>query len=265
MDNIDKIEQQVIVIGHGEIGGVFSRAILRAGHPVIPVTRDISMWATCEHHPHPRLVLIAVGEKDLQPLLADIPDNWRTNLLLVQNELLPNDWLKHDLNPTVISVWFEKKKGQDFKVILPSPIYGPDSKFISAALSTLGIPCNLLKSSENLSHELIVKNLYILTSNIAGLRVGGTVGQLWSEHETLTRAVATEIIEIQSSLIGTALDEEALIKGMSQAFEADPEHKCMGRSAPARLENALRHGEAANFALPVLSDIRRKWSESART
>ncbi len=29
------------------------------------------------------------------------------------------------VQPTVISVWFEKKKGRDVKVLIPSPAYGP--------------------------------------------------------------------------------------------------------------------------------------------
>jgi len=55
------------------------------------------------------LVVIAVAEKDIQAVLQEIPPSWRNKLVLLQNELLPNDWLKHNLDPGVISVWFEKK------------------------------------------------------------------------------------------------------------------------------------------------------------
>jgi len=33
-----------------------------------------------------------------------------------------------------------------------------------------------------LLYELVRKNLYILTINIAGLKTGGTVGELWGKH-----------------------------------------------------------------------------------
>ncbi len=59
----------------------------------------------------PALVLVAVGEADLHPVLEKIPTAWRDCLALLQNELLPRDWEAHGLQePTVISVWFEKKK-----------------------------------------------------------------------------------------------------------------------------------------------------------
>jgi hypothetical protein len=42
---------------------------------------------------------------------------------------------------------------------------------------------------------------------------------------------------------------------MVTAFEGDPEHKCMGRSAPARLQRALSHAQKYNRAVPALKKI----------
>jgi hypothetical protein len=40
-----------------------------------------------------------------------------------------------------------------------------------------------------------------------------------------------------------------------EAFEGDPQHKCMGRSAPARLQRALELADAAGIAAPTLRRI----------
>jgi exonuclease III len=97
-------------------------------------------------------------------------------------------------------------------------------------------------------HELVVKNLYILTTNIAGLRTGGNVGELWAQHQDTARAVATDVIAVQEALTESRFDPEQLIESMVQAFEGDPQHQCMGRSAPARLQRALEHAERLGVA-----------------
>lgn len=238
------------------MGGVFARALLKLGYPVIPVTRAQSMAALAERIERPELLLLAVGEADLAALLQDIPPIWRDRVALLQNELLPKDWDGLE-RPTVISVWFEKKKGMDAKVIMPSPVFGPKAALLERALATLDIPARELASAEQLLFELVVKNLYILTSNIAGLRVGGAVGELWRQHEDLARAVAEEVIDIQEALTGARFDRPALIQAMCNAFQADPEHKCMGRSAPQRLQRALEQGKAFGLMLPTLTGLAR--------
>jgi hypothetical protein len=94
----------------------------------------------------------------------------------------------------------------DTKVIIPSPVFGRHAQFIHDALGTLGIPVNKMPSNEDLLHELVCKNLYIPTTNIAGLEVNGNVGQLWSQHEKITRRVANAVLDIQSWLIGREID-----------------------------------------------------------
>lgn len=42
---------------------------------------------------------------------------------------------------------------------------------------------------------------------------------------------------------------------MLVAFNGDPDHNCMGRSAPARLERALQLAEQYQLELPVLDEI----------
>lgn len=250
------MKNPVISIGVGEMGGVFVRGLLKLGYPLIPVTRDMDISAVAEVNKTPEAVLVSVAEKDIDDVLANMPDVWRDRLILLQNELLPNDWKKHAIeNPTVISVWFEKKPGQEFKVLIPSPVYGPHAQLIVDALATLSIPTKLLKNDDELLQELVLKNVYILTTNIAGLETGGSVSRLWSNCEKVARAVADEVMDIQSHLTDQELDREKLIKGMLEAFDGDPDHNCMGRSAPARLERALKIADEAGLAVHKLREI----------
>ncbi len=207
------------------------------------------------------MVLIAVGENDLQSVLNQNPITWRNKLCLLQNELLPKDLQGID-DPTVISVWFEKKPGMEVKIIIPSPIYGPKSELLSKALATLNIPTRVLTSSIELLFELVLKNVYILTSNIAGLRTGGTVEELWRDHQAFAHNIAHEVIAIQAALTDSTLDAESLIQGMLKAFDGDPEHKCMGRSAPARLNRALQHAEQFHLSVPLMRQLQTEQAAS---
>ena len=248
------IKAPVVIIGIGEMGGVFARGYLRAGHPVYPVTRKTNIEQLAQTLDKPEVVVIAVGEAELQPSLEKLPQAWRDRLLLLQNELLPDDYAELP-GPTVISVWFEKKPGQDAKVIIPSPAHGPRAAALEEALGSINIPVRVLESAEEMEFELVVKNLYILTTNIAGLKTGGNVGELWSDHREIARNVGNDVIDIQEALTGNSYDREALFTAMVTAFEGDPEHKCMGRSAPARLIRALAHAETHQLAVPALKKI----------
>jgi len=250
------MKSPIIVVGIGEIGSVIAQGFLRNGYPVYPVTRDMDMQTVANAVIKPEAVLIAVGESELDSVLNKIPNEWKSKIILIQNELLPRDWKKHELSPTVISVWFEKKIGQDVKIVVPSPIYGDKSVILSKALNSLGIPTILIDNKDQMTFELIRKNYYILTSNIAGLQVGGTVGELWRKHKEFTIAVIKDVHTIQEHLVGDRLDNEALTKAMLIAFDGDPDHDCMGRSAPARLSRALEIAKKESLNTPTLLEIK---------
>jgi len=250
------MHKPVVVIGIGEIGSVFARGFMRLGYPIVPVTRDMDLGIVANEVQEPEAVIVAVAEKDLHATLADLPDVWRDRVVLLQNELLPRDWQQHGLvNPTVISVWFEKKKGMDSKVVIASPAYGEFASLLNDALGSLDIPVRELADDNELLFELVLKNLYILTTNIAGLESGGNVRELWLKHNDLACAVAGDVLDIQEHLTGEELDRTALIEGMLRAFDGDPEHGCMGRSAPARLERALGIADEAGLKVPTLRRI----------
>ncbi len=246
----------IVIIGLGELGGVFARGFLRLGHPVYPITRETRIPDAGQTIPEPRFVLVAVAEKDLSFVLAALPSQWKNKVGLLQNELLPHQWVAHGIdNPTVISVWFEKKKGRGCKVLLPSPIFGPEASLLSASLQNLDIPSRILPDANALLFNLVLKNLFVLTINIAGLKTNGTVRTLWSEHNELARQVAEEVIDLQERLTQTTFPREQLINGLIDAINGDPDHTCKGRAAPERLTRVVRSADDAGLRLPIIRSI----------
>ena len=162
------MKNPVILVGVGEMGSVFARGILRLGYPVIPVTREMDMQEVAADYPEPQLVLVSVAENDLHLVLEKLPTQWHDRVGLLQNELLPRDWNKHSFNnPTVISVWFEKKKGQDFKVLIPSPAYGPQAQLLVDALASLDIPARVVADENALLDELVITDTIPLQADAA--------------------------------------------------------------------------------------------------
>ncbi len=244
------------MIGVGEMGGVFARGLLKAGYPIYPITRQMNINIVAKELSDPEAVVVAVAEKDLFTVLKTIPANWQDRLVLLQNELLPRDWTSFGIkNPTVISVWFEKKAGQDYKVLIPSPVFGPKASLIESTLGEIRIPCRILKNDDELLFELVLKNLYILTINISGLVVGATVHELWHHNQDLARQVANDVLDIQEWLTAKKFNREKLLEGMLQAFDGDPGHKCLGRTALARLERAIEQADQAGLSVKKLRDI----------
>ena len=252
------MKKPIIVLGIGELGSVFSRAFLRNNYPVYPITRatDIDELSSSID---PEMILVCTAEGDLQSALSSIPNKWKDRVAMMQNELLPRDWESHNFtNPTVISVWFEKKKGMDSKVLISSPAYGPKAQILADSLALIDIPAHAVADEDELLFELVLKNLYILTTNIAGLAIksGANVDDLRNNHLDLMREVSKDVLKLQESLTGKSFNESDLEKGMIKAFEGDLEHGCMGRSAPARLDRALELANEFNIEVPALQKIK---------
>lgn len=244
---------EVVVIGLGQLGRVFAGGYLRCGRTVVPANRGDHLGVIADAHPYPEQVLVAVGESDLAGVLGTLPMVWRDRIALIQNELLPDAWTAHGLvDPTVMSVWFEKKPGRDPRPLIASPVAGTGAGLLIDALASIDLPAREVAPGDALLFELVVKNVYILTTNLAGLKTGGTVAQLWANHRDFARAVAQDVMDLQAALTGVRFEPDALIAGMLAAFDGDPEHQCMGRSAPARLQRALAHADRLHLAVPTL-------------
>jgi hypothetical protein len=249
------MKQPISLIGIGEMGAVFSHALLRAGHPVFPILRTTPVQDAAHIVPDPALTLVTVGEDDLPESLERMPEGWRSQVGLIQNELLPRDWQRHGISsPTVAVVWFEKKPGRATKVLIPTQVAGPQAFLLVEALTSIDIPAEPIPD-DALVDALVAKNLYILTANIAGLRTGGTVSEMWNDHRSLASAVVSEILQIQEWLVGAPIDPDAAVEGMVRAIEGDPDHGTTGRSALRRLERAIDHARSAGIETPTLIEI----------
>ncbi len=246
----------MVVVGLGQLGTLFAEGWLRRGHPVFPVTRDTSIAELSLSLPEPGLVLVAVAETDLTEALGSIPPRWRGRLALLQNELVPADWERRGFpEPSVAVVWFERKRGMPPTVVAPTLLSGPGAGSLADALSCFDVPVRQLASSEELARELLRKNLYILTSNLAGMRVGGTTGALVQEHWQWATLVAEEVFQVQSRLCCTATSLDVALDSLREDLLRVPEHLCTGRSAPARLARTLGAGARLGLTLPVLAAI----------
>ena len=247
----------VVIIGMGELGELFARGFLKLGYPVYPVLRSMQLSTVVSAIPEPELVLLAVGEEDLHSQLDILPEDWRDRLAFLQNELLPRDWHHHNIaDPTVIVVWFDKKKGRPFKALLPSYVSGPKAALITSSLQIIDVPCREISREQHL-YEMIRKNLYILTVNIAGLKMspGSTVSKLWADYREMTEILVKELLDIQEWLVQSKLPRDKLLAGMLEVFSADPEHICRGRTAPERLNRVLKFANIAGISVPMLQAI----------
>lgn len=250
------MQPPIIIIGIGQLGRIFANAFLYAGYPVYPIVKHTRIDDVAAKINAPACVLVAVSENDLTAVLPHLPSHWSARIALLQNELLPYVWENYlAAAPTVISVWFEKKKGQDIKVLLPSPLYGPKAALIADALEMIDIPCLRLSGKEQLIDELVIKNVFIFMTNICGLYTGGTTHELWKTHGSLARSIGREVIRLQERLTGATFSENAIFDKIKTAIESDPEHKCKGRSAPQRLKRILSLSTELKLDIPQIRSL----------
>lgn len=251
-----RLKSPVIIIGLGQLGQLFGAGLLAEGVGVIPVTRGINMATLAAEVPDPQMVLVATGEDDLAPVLTALPSSWQSRVALLQNELTPRSWQAAGIpQPTVAVVWCEKKAGRAPTPLLSTPVYGPAASLLVSALNRLAIPAHTLDSEQALLFEMALKNVYIWTTNIAGLRVGGTVGELWSRHRALTREIMAEVLRIQEALFATEWDPVEMERGFERAVQGDPNHAATGRTAPRRLERLLALAHDVGVACPAITAL----------
>ena len=252
------MKRPIVLIGIGEIASVMARAFLRNEHPVFPVTRNMDIAEAAREMPDPLMVVLGVAEKDFPATMETIPDAWRDRLVLIQNELLPHKWESFGIeDPTVLSVWFEKKKGMDTNPILPTPMFGPHADVIAASLNGIDVPCEVMATQEDMLLQLVQKNVFVYTINIAGLVLeeGTTTSTLWQKHQELALKVANDAIDVQEAVIGQTLSREKLIEGLVQGFEGDPHHTCRGRSAPGRLARIIETADEKGVEIKFIRDL----------
>ena len=77
------MQAPIVIIGMGELGGVFARGFLRCGHPVYPITRKMNIVKESQNIPPPALVLVSVQESELHSVLEKTPKIWQNKLVLI--------------------------------------------------------------------------------------------------------------------------------------------------------------------------------------
>jgi len=248
--------EPVVVAGIGQMGGVFAQGFLRAGYPVYPATRKMRLSDYAGRIPDPVFVLLAVPENNIVETIQQVPEIWRDRLGLLQNELLPYVWESEGvIDPTAMAVWFEKKKGRSVNPFQPTPVFGPAAKIVCEALTALEIPCRIMPDQDQLRVELVRKNLYVLTINIAGLSVGGTTGELWTKHRSLTEAVARDVLAVMEHLTGRSFDRDDMMGFLQDILKKVPDHACRGRVAEDRLKRIVKVARNAGISTPALDSI----------
>jgi len=250
-----------VVVGIGQLGSEFALGLLRLGCAVYPVTRAQSLAEVVEAAA-PELVLLAVGESALAPLLHSLPPRFKDRVVLVQNELVPADWEQAGVaDPSGVVVWFEKKAGRPIHVVRPSVAFGPERVRLLELLGELKVPAYAARPG-SLESELALKNLYILVHNLAGLAFQGSVGDLWQRDAAWAREVANDVFVHQEARLGRALDRAALLAELEQAVQADLGHGLAGRTAPERLRRVLAQAQKAGVRLPALERLNDKLNEA---
>ena len=263
VDNMtqDTYTHPVVIVGLGQMGRVFAQGFLAAGYPVYPVTSRMAMADAARQMPDPGFVLLAVPENVISRTLGQVPDHWRGKLGLLQNELLPYVWEAEGIQtPTTMAVWFEKKKGKTVHVFRPTTVHGPHADLVRVGLDAVGIACDAVADVGQMVTELVKKNLYVLTINIAGLVVGGTTGELWTRHRDLVARVSHDVLDVMDRLTGRTSDREEMMRFMEDILLRVPDHGCRGRVAQDRLERMVATGRAHGLTLPALTEIENRLS-----
>lgn len=254
--------KSAVVLGVGQLGAVFAEGWLRAGRPVVPITRGTSLEDVSASLPEPAVVLVGVGEAALPDVLTSLPPSYRERAALVQNELLPRTWravYSAARDPNVAVVWFEKKAGKLIHSIRPSVLHGPQAEILAESLKRQFLPYFIAESPEVRDFELVLKNLYILALNLGGLDFPRSAGELWREHQGLLGPLCEELITLQSLLLGRELSTEKLMAGLEAAIAADPAHGARGRTAEERLRRAAEQAAELGLHLPVLTSLANRY------
>lgn len=254
--------ETALIVGMGELGGVFALAMLRRGIAVVPVLRATPAARVLEREENPTICVVTVGEEALAGVLDGWLQKYADRMVLVQNELRPSEWERRGLpTPTVAVVWFEKKPGRDVRALVSTPVFGPQAVTVVNVLSAFGLPAHVEVDPERLVFELALKNLYILAMNIAGLVQGTDVGTLWREHHPLLEQVCAEVLEVESAQMQRELPAKSLKIELERIISADPRHAARGRSATRRLARILATARQLGLRTPTLDEIARRTEE----
>lgn len=192
------------IIGRGEVGRVFERAASQAGETVRLIVRgDRLSERLLDQGP----IIVAVREEDLEGVLESLRSACAERIVLVQNG---------DIDPLLVDVgrvtrgllWFTAK-GELFKVLAPSPFFGPLAPEIVDRLSRAGVAAEVLEDEGALRREVVMKLAF---NNVVGLPLAVhalSLGEYLAQRREEARAVVTETCAAMSAALGVHVDADA--------------------------------------------------------
>lgn len=245
--------RNLAVYGLGELGQLYGAAALRAGYRVTPITRDVLPEVALQGLPADVPILVAVGESSLDDVLAGLGKARGDAVILLQNELFPSAWRRHDIQPTVLVPWLLKKRGTPLLVARPSPVFGVHAELVRGLHEALELPCEVLPNEHALYQALVEKYAFILTINALGLLRDRTLGLWLQEDPGRVAAFARETAQLGAVLCESEIDlarcERAVVEGMRALHTVS----ARGRSAEARVGRAVSEGQRIGLELPELA------------
>ncbi|PSR26162.1 MAG: hypothetical protein C7B46_20200 [Sulfobacillus benefaciens] len=246
------MDSPIVVIGMGQLGTLFADAWIQLGQSTLTIRREQRVNQDIA----PRAVLIATGEQDLPPVLASLPHFWRSHVILIQNELVPQIWVPYTDQPTLVAVWAEKKPHIEVHSLRSSVVFGPHTDLVADAFAAMNQPLSVAKDYSDMLLELSIKNIYIWATNIYGLSNPGSLGQLAAEpHAAVLESLMAELCQVHSAVAGYYCAPQRIIPIIWHIIHTNADLKIPGRSARTRLERVMSAVHQHSLATPELSRI----------
>lgn len=237
----------VIVVGLGELGSWFAHGLLRAGHPVIPVTRAMSLAQEQRGRAAGTPLLVAVPEAQLPDVLAQVEPDRRGDVILVQNATFRGDALRRGW-PEVswAMVWTLRKKGLPQLVGQPTVLWGVHAALLQGAQQQVGMPTLVAESSLELDRWLATKFAFILTISAMSLAGATSLGDAMDRQSGAVEAWIMEGLALASVRVDCLLPVEParqrILEGLRQMHDMPTGGRAAAGRIVAALERAALHG-----------------------
>ena len=212
--------RDLVVYGLGELGQLYGAAALRAGIRVTPITRAEDPKRVLRDFAPEVPILVAVGECDLEHVLCELGPARGQATILLQNELFPSAWRRHEIQPTVLVPWLLKKRGTPLLVARPTPVFGLQAELVVTLHRALDLPVVSLRDEPALHQALVDKYAFILTINALGLLRDRTLGMWLQEDPLRVDALANEAAQLGAVLCQQAADSSRASKGVEAPAQA---------------------------------------------
>ena len=250
--------RELLVWGLGELGQLYGAGALRAGLRVTPITRASEPSAVFAHYAPDVPILVAVGERALSDVLAQVEPARAAQLILLQNELFPSQYEALPSAPTVFVPWLLKKRGMPLLVARETPVFGKHAALVRELHEALELPASTLASEGALHQALVEKYAFILTVNALGTLRDRTLAVWLQEDPLRVRALVHEGARLGSALCGADVDAAECIHVVEGAMRALGPMAARGRSAGERVARGLAHGARLGLELPELTRTARE-------